>query len=70
MPSSVIQASHYDTQARELAITFVSGKVYVYRGVPPVIYAAYERASSKGSFFNAYIRDRYEYQRRSSASAA
>jgi hypothetical protein len=70
MPSSVIHSFRYDPAARELAITFVSGKVYVYLDVPPMIHAALARASSKGAFFNSYIRDRYAFERRMPASAA
>jgi hypothetical protein len=70
MPSSVIHSFDYDPSARELTITFVSGKVYVYLDVPPMIHSALERASSRGAFFNSFIRDRYAFERRVPASAA
>ncbi len=70
MPSSVIRTFRYDPTRRELAITFVSGKVYVYRDVPPMISKALARATSRGAFFNAFIRDCYAFERRTPASAA
>jgi KTSC domain-containing protein len=61
MPSSVIRRFRYDPARRELAITFVSGKVYVYRDVPEAIVEELTAASSRGQFFNKNIRDCYAY---------
>jgi hypothetical protein len=52
----------YDASARALTITFVSGRRYRYAGVPPSEYEALLAAESKGSFFNARIRDRYGFE--------
>lgn len=49
----------YDARALCLFVTFVTGRVYVYDGVPPDVYEALLRAPSKGQFFNAEIKDRY-----------
>ncbi len=62
MPSSVIADSSYDETRNELAVSFVSGKVYVYSLVPPAVAAAMAGAFSKGEYFNANIRDRYPYR--------
>ena len=59
MPSSVIRDHHYEPDARELTITFVSGRMYLYKGVPAEVYADFCDAPSKGAFFNDYIRDAY-----------
>ena len=59
MPSSVIAAHSYDAARRELTITFVTDRVYVYSGVPSEVAAAFSLALSKGIFFNARIRDQY-----------
>jgi len=61
MPSSVIRRFRYDAARRELTITFVSGKVYVYRDVPEAVVRQLTAAPSKGQFFNENIRDRYAY---------
>lgn len=59
--SSVIREFEYDASAQVLYVTFVSGDTYVYDRVPPNVRDAFAAASSKGEFFNRYIRDRYAY---------
>ncbi len=61
MPSSVIGDATYDEATREMRVTFVSGRVYVYDGVPGSIYRAFCNAPSKGAFFNVAIRGRYHF---------
>ncbi|GGI23256.1 KTSC domain-containing protein [Bradyrhizobium guangdongense] len=62
MPSSVIRFFRYVPDTRELQVTFVSGRLYVYENVPPEVAAAFRDARSKGTFFNHEIRDRYAYR--------
>ena len=62
MPSSVIEDYDYDADARELEITFVTGRVYVYSRVPEDVFEGFLAASSKGEFFNAHIRNDYPYR--------
>ncbi|AWM02153.1 KTSC domain-containing protein [Bradyrhizobium amphicarpaeae] len=62
MPSSVIRFFRYAPDTRELKVTFVSGRFYVYEDVPPEVAAAFREARSKGAFFNGEIRDRYVYR--------
>ena len=62
MPSSVIRFFRYAPDTRELKVTFVSGRLYVYEDVPPEVAAAFRNARSKGTFFNHEIRDRYVYR--------
>lgn len=63
MPSSVIRRFSYDEPHRRLRVTFVSGDVYDYEGVPPEVAAAFRAAFSKGRFFASDIRDRYPFER-------
>ncbi|RWP85797.1 MAG: KTSC domain-containing protein [Mesorhizobium sp.] len=64
MPSTVIRNAQYDPATRILSVWFVpSGKRYDYEDVAPVTYAAFTKASSKGHFFNEFIRDRHRYRR-------
>ena len=62
MPSSVIRFFRYSPDTRELKVTFVSGRLYVYEDVPPEVAAAFRNARSKGTFFNHEIRDRYVFR--------
>lgn len=60
MPSTVIRHFDYRPDRRELVITFVTGRRYVYADVPPEAVEALRAAFSKGSHFNRHIRDRYD----------
>jgi hypothetical protein len=62
MPSTAIRNFAYDPVARELWVTFVSGRRYIYFGVPPEKFSAFSNAGSRGGFFNREIRDQYSYR--------
>ncbi len=63
MPSTAIQRIDYDPDKSELFVTFVpTGKTYVYFGVAEDIYRAFLAASSRGQYFNHFVRDRYFYR--------
>lgn len=69
MPSTVIRAYRYDAKRRELTIVFQSRRSYTYSGVPAETYAAMKIASSKGEFFNLYIRDKFDFTRNGDVGA-
>ncbi len=62
MPSTAIHDIDYDIRSHRLTVTFVSGRRYIYEGVPQRLYDAFTRAESRGGFFNHEIRDRYPYR--------
>jgi hypothetical protein len=62
MPSTAIRYFRYDLAKRELQVTFVTGRRYIYADVPPDAADAFRVAPSKGTFFNREIRDRYAYR--------
>jgi KTSC domain len=57
--SSAIRAVGYDPETRRMKITFEQGVVYDFCNVPQQIYDELMRAASRGSYYNAHIRDRY-----------
>jgi hypothetical protein len=59
--SSVMTYVKYDEDARELDITFTSGKTYRYLDVPLEIYDELLDAESKGEFFNENIKNAFAY---------
>jgi hypothetical protein len=59
--SSMITSVRYDHDARELDITFTSGKTYRYLNVPLETYVDFLDAESKGEFFNDNIKDEFVY---------
>jgi KTSC domain len=61
MPSTAIANVEYDHERERLTVTFVTGRVYEYVDVPVEVAASFRSALSKGSFFNSYIRDRYDF---------
>jgi len=63
MPSSVIARFAYHPDDHRLEVWFRTGRCYAYHNVPAAVAAALERAPSKGSYFNAHIRDAFESTR-------
>ena len=61
MPSSAIRSFAYDAELCQLSVTFVTGRQYIYFRVPPDVYQAMTGAFSKGRYFNAHVRDRYDF---------
>ncbi len=59
MPSSVIAKLDYEAEHARLTVTFTTGRIYQYFLVPREVAASFQAASSKGTFFNSRIRDRY-----------
>jgi hypothetical protein len=62
--SSALEWVEYRKTARILDVGLKTGRQYSYYGVPEREYRGLIRAKSKGSFYNARIRDRYPYWRR------
>jgi len=61
MPSTVIRRFQYHPALEALDVEFVSGRRYRYRSVPETVATAFREAFSKGRFFNARIRDHFEF---------
>jgi hypothetical protein len=62
MPSSVIADIAYEQERARLTVTFVTGRIYQYLDVPADVAASFQSAFSKGTFFNCYIRERYDFR--------
>ena len=62
MPSTVIADMAYDPETQTLSVWFrPSGRRYDYFEVPSAVYDAVRHSPSKGRYFNAHIRDDYEF---------
>ena len=55
--SSAISAVGYD--GTTLTVEFHGGRIYDHPGVPHDVYLGLMAASSKGTFYNRYVRGRY-----------
>ena len=53
----------YDRTTHILTIQFRSGGLYEYLNVPEIIFNQLLNAGSKGRYFHAFIKDRYQYRR-------
>jgi hypothetical protein len=62
MPSTVIRRYAYDHSTGELWVEFVSGRRYVYSGVPATVAEALGSAFAKGIYFNSRIRDCFAHR--------
>ena len=58
--STAVSAARYNAVTRTLTLWFTSsGDGYDYYGVPQWVFDGLLNAASKGSYFNAFIRDQY-----------
>ena len=62
MPSTVIRRYVYCPDNRELWVEFVTGRRYVYSGVPQEVVSALGSAFAKGVYFNSRIRERFPHR--------
>jgi len=58
--SSAIIRAEYDPASMRLQIWFPDGGRYSFCRVPQYVWDGLLNASSKGSYYNSYIRDRYQ----------
>lgn len=61
--SSNLKSVGYDPFSAFLEIEFHNGGVYLYSGVPERVYDQFMAASSKGTYFNDYIKGVYNYRK-------
>jgi hypothetical protein len=60
--SSVLAATEYLSHSQTLDVVFTSGEIYRYSNVPLPLYLDLLQADSKGTFFNAHIRNQFPFQ--------
>jgi hypothetical protein len=61
LDSTLLATAAYDGCGQKLQLDLRDGTRYEYSGVAPGLYRDLLRATSKGSFFNRYIRGRFPY---------
>ncbi len=61
--STNIRSIGYDSESQTLEIEFRSGGIYQYIKVPESLYNALLSASSIGSFFHRYIKDKFQWRK-------
>ncbi len=58
--SSAIAAAGYDPPSKMMKIKFKQGKTYDFCRVPQSVFDGLLSASSKGSYYDSHIRNRYQ----------
>jgi hypothetical protein len=58
--SSAIAAIGYDAATMRMKIRFTQGHTYDFCRVPESVFNAFLRSSSKGTYYNDHIKDRYQ----------
>ena len=58
--SSAISAVGYNSDSGQMRIRFKGGGTYTFCRVPASVYAGLLGASSKGTYYDRHIRDRYQ----------
>jgi hypothetical protein len=61
--SECVASLEYDLESQKATVHFMKRGSYAYFDVPPEEYANFNNAGSRGTYFNLYVRDRYEYER-------
>jgi hypothetical protein len=61
--SSNLASVGHDSGSETLEVEFKNGSVYQYYNVPDALFSELMAASSKGAFFNTYIRNAFPYSR-------
>jgi len=61
--SSNLKKAKYDTEKKELTITFMNNSIYVYNDVPWEIFVRLRLAESQGKYFNENIAKKYTYKK-------
>jgi hypothetical protein len=61
--SSNIEAIGYNAESRELHVQFKGGSVYIHEEFPPSLAAEFKASPSKGSFYHAHIKNRFNAKR-------
>ncbi|WP_205479402.1 KTSC domain-containing protein [Sphingomonas arenae] len=60
MISSLIRGARYWPETQALELCLVGGRRYLYLGVPQRLADEFQRARSKGNFFNLRIKGRFD----------
>lgn len=61
--SSNLKSAKYNTESKDLEITFNNNSVYEYKGVPWEVFTRFRMSESQGKYFNTNISKNYTYKK-------
>lgn len=63
LESRCVMDLSYDPEQEKMTLEFVKRGTYVYDEVPLDVYVDFAQATSQGTYFNLYIRDKFSFER-------
>jgi hypothetical protein len=61
--SSNIKKTEYDTETKNLLVTFNNGAIYEYQEIPHQLYTQFRMSESQGKFFSGKIAKTFKYKK-------
>ena len=61
--SECVASLSYDPEREQMTVEFQERGTYTYFDVDVNTYSEFNNAGSRGTYFNMYVRDRFEYER-------
>jgi hypothetical protein len=61
--SSNIKKTEYDTETKNLLVTFNNGALYEYMEIPHQLYTQFRMSESQGKFFSSKIAKAFKYKK-------
>ena len=61
--SSNLVKTEYDTETKNLLVTFNNGALYEYQEVPHQLYTQFRMSESQGKFFSSKIAKTFKYKK-------
>ncbi len=61
--STNLKSAKYNTETKDLVITFLNDSIYEYKDVPWDVFVKLRMSESQGKFFNVNISKKYQYQK-------
>jgi hypothetical protein len=61
--SSNLKSASYNTETKNLTITFNNGSIYEYYDFPWEIFTKFRMSESQGKFFSTSINGKYKYKK-------
>jgi len=61
--SSNLKSASYNTESKNLTVSFNNGSIYEYYDVPWVIFTKFRMSESQGKYFNTNISRTYKYKK-------
>ena len=59
LQSTALRSATYDDEREQLSLTFASGEVFDFEGIPQDVFDGLRNATSPGRYYHQFIKDQY-----------